>query len=95
MVKIMGLLRILAVLSLLLATAPPPANLVSASPAPPRSANVVSVAVLSIQPASRLAVPGQVFTVTLAIDNAINAAAYETTISYDPHVLQVLSAAHS
>ena len=88
------LLRLLLAVSPLVLVLLSSAPSVSASPAPPHSANAISVATLSIQPASRLAVPGQVFTLTLSINGATNAAAFETTVSYDPNILQVLAITH-
>ena len=34
------------------------------------------------------------FTLTLAIDSASNAAAFEATFSYDPNILQILAVTH-
>jgi hypothetical protein len=58
------------------------------------SPNVASVPVLSIQPATRQTSPGFVFTVTLVISGATSLGAYETTLLYDPALLQILAVTH-
>src|SRR6266542_2946084 len=64
------------------------------APAPAGGANLATVPLLSIQPASQQAYPGLEFTVSLVISDVSSLGAYEATVFYNPSVLQPLAATH-
>ena len=62
------------------------------APAPTGAAP--AVVSMSIQPASPVVFPGQVFTVSLSLAGVSDAGGYEATIFYDPSLLQLQAVTH-